>query len=193
MYNKTNRWYRCAVLGILAILFIFTLLKNMGYLRLWIDGLHYFDSDVYLYKSDILDSEHFIDINLENLNENIGKVLFEDDNSKIVVSDINDNNGVYEILFRSYGSYSLDGAVLVSGIKHIKTDKGYFADLVAIAYTEYNGKVYKADISSISNLIYKDGDNFGFYIFPYAEIFEEGRYNVIIKMEGLCKNQWIRK
>lgn len=184
----------CIIVGILSIIILLILKSISSYIGLWTDGLRFhYGNDSYLYKSETLNGEYSIDINLENINENIGKVLFEDDGCKIVVSDITNRDNIFEILFRSYGSYSIDRGVLVSGIKHTETDNGYSSDLVAKAYSEYYGKVYEADVSSVTNMIYMDGDNFGFYIFPYKENFKEGYYNVTMKIENLCKNEWIRK
>jgi hypothetical protein len=194
MFTKLSKKYMCVTLSIVItiLLLTFTLL-NKGYIGVWMDGFRFFNNDSYSYRNEILDDKYFIDIDLENIEVNIGKVLFEYNNSKIVVYDIKNNNGVYEIVFRSYGNYSIDGGVLLSGIKHTKTNKGYFPDLIATAYTEYNGKVYESDVSAISNLIYKDGDAFGFYLLPYADVLEEGSNNVKIKIENLCMNEWIKK
>ncbi len=184
----------CIVLGILSIIILLIFRISIRYIVLWSDGLRFhYGNDSYLYNSETLNDEYRIDINLGNISENIGKVLFEDEDCKIVVSNITNNDNFFEILFRSYGSYSIDRGVLVSGIKHIKTEKGYSSDLVAKAYSEYYGKVYEADVSTVTNMNYKDGDEFGFYIFPYKENFKEGYYNVTLSVENLCKNEWLRK
>lgn len=193
MFAKLSKKHMCVTLSIVITLLLLTfVLLEKGHIGVWMDGFRFFNNDSYSYRNEILQGKYFIDIDLENIEANIGKVLFEHNNSKIVVYDITNNNGVYEIVFRSYGNYSIDGGILLSGIKHTKTDEGYLPDLITTAYTEYNGKVYEANISTISNLIYKDGDAFGFYLFPYADVVEEGSNNVKIKIDNLCMNEWIK-
>lgn len=194
MFTKLSKKYMCVTLSIVVTLFLLTFaLLYKGYIGVWMDGFRFFNNDSYSYRTEILEGMYFIDIDLENIEVNKGKVLLENNNTKIVVYDIIKNKGVYEIVFRSYGNYSIDGGVLLSGIKHTKTDEGYFPDLIATAYTEYNGKIYEADVSTISNLIYKDGDAFGFYLLPYADVLEKGSNNVKIKIDNLCMNEWIKK
>ena len=137
------------------------------------------------------------------MESNIGKELYNDGESKIYVSWIDNtgssNSGGYRIGFRSCGIYSLNGATLVSGVCHENVDNNSFRTYMSAKMTaKYKDNIYNSSVLGTSGLNYKDGDEFAFYIFPSeaydkedVSLDEDGIVKLSIK--NLYKNIWTKK
>lgn len=81
------------------------------------DGLHYFTNETYTYyyTTSKIDEEHTVRIDLRDLESNKGKVVFNDDENKVFVSNVTHDKTDYEVPLRSKGNYTLSMATLVSG------------------------------------------------------------------------------
>ncbi len=194
-----------AITGLLiCFLVTFGVLWQIGYIGMRKEGISYLACtlDKYSYKSEIIEKGYSIDINLTDLDSNIGKILYDKDNCTIVVSGVDNNPvaGGYSIFFRAQGQYSLKSGKLVSGQKHYATEsRWYSTSITAKMNTEYKGKNYQGEIAGESGLIYVDGDEFGFYLFP-QKIYAENIVNlynskdlVKVTVSDLCVNTWNRK
>ena len=189
------------ILPIVTLLLL--LLWLTGLFGIWTKGIsHIADNtnDFNINKSHSVQGEHSLSIDLSNLESNIGKDLFNDGTHRIYVSSVNNtgsiNSGGYMINFRSSGRYSTNHATLVSGIQHTRINGNSFTSIrKAKMKAEYNGKVYDSSVSSISGLNYKDGDEFGYYIFPSKSYetnkisFDEGGV-LVLTVTNLYKNIW---
>jgi hypothetical protein len=186
-----------------GILLVFWLTGLMG---LWIDGIRYVvgNTDKYSYEEGhLVDGEYSVDIDLSDLQSNIGKELYNDGTHKIYVSGVhnsgNKNTGAYEIAFRSSGHYSLTGASLVTGIQHSMINESSFtSEITANMSSTYNGETYDNFYSSSSGINFNDGDEFGFYLFPNSaydtnEILLDEKGVVEVTVTNLYKNMWSKK
>ncbi|MBU8729630.1 hypothetical protein KM915_06120 [Cytobacillus oceanisediminis] len=109
-------------------LFIINLIALLGLIFfLWIAG--FFG----IWKHEIIDiSEDAGDIFAQaypvvkiNFEKTEGKVIYEEENNKIYVSEVFiDTYSNYQVIFSSIGSYNFSGATLVSGIEHARQNKG---------------------------------------------------------------------
>lgn len=159
-------------------------------------------NDYSINKSQLVQGEYSLTIDLSNMEGNIGKELYNDGTHMIYVSAVdnteNMNTGGYRIFFRSIGRYSLNGASLISGIHHARTENGFTKDMTAKMTAEYKGRIYDSSVSGISGLNYKDGDDFGFYIFP-SEAYEKKEISfeesgaAVITVTNLYKNIWSKE
>ena len=190
-----------SVVGITLLVFWLT-----GLLGLWIEGMGYVvgHSDKYNYEEgNMVDGEYFVDIDLSDLQSNMGKELYNDGTHKIYVSGVhnsgNKNTGAYEIAFRSSGHYSLTGASLVTGTQHSMIDESSFtSEITAKMTSKYNGKTYDNFYSGSSGINFKDGDEFSFFLFPHSaydtnEISLDEKGMVKVTVTNLYKNMWSEK
>ncbi|SFJ79165.1 hypothetical protein SAMN02799624_05969 [Paenibacillus sp. UNC496MF] len=144
-----------------------------------------------------------VDIDLADLGGNIGKVLYDDGSYLIDVGWVDNSGsamtGGYRIGLRSHGTYSPDGADLVSGSRH-RTMGGhaFSSDMTASMTAAYNGQNYESSVFAIGGLNEKDGDEFAFYVFP-ADAYEAGGVSlqetgtVTLTVTGLYRNVWRKK
>lgn len=177
-----------------------------GISGLWIHGMSYIADNTAKYTDSngyLIPEQYSISIDLADLESNIGKELYNDGDYKIYVAWLDNagsiNTGGYRIGFRSSGQYSLEGASLISGAQHATVNEHSFTTRMTAAMTaEYNDTVYTSSEFSISGLNYKDGDEFGFYIFP-SDAYEQQAITleetgiVQLTITNLYKNIWSKK
>jgi len=193
-----------AVAILLCLTIIYGMLRQAGYVGMWREGIAYAAGslDKYSYDHMVMDGEFEITINLDDLDSNKGKVLYDKDGLLIdvaVVDEVGIMGGGYRIHFRSHGKYSVDQATLVSGIKHYATEsRWYSSSNDADLRSEYNGKQYEGSVMGASGLNYKDGDMFSFYLFPQEayknkEVTFDKAGTVKVIVSNLSLNQWNKK
>lgn len=176
-----------------------------GIFGLLFNGISYIANDTKTYtqeNSQIVPGQYELTVNLADLDSNIGKELYNDGSNRIYVSWIDNtrqvSTGGYRIGFRSCGEYSLNGAVLISGIAHKAVDNQSFtSDMSAKMTGVYNGKTYNCGVYGTSGLNYKDGDDFAFYLFPgdaynNGEITLEEKGDIRLTVTKLYKNVWTK-
>ncbi len=194
----------CLAVLLLVAIFnrqIFICVKGMSYMAN--------DVDNYIYTISSIKSDCTFSVDLNNLDDNVGKIIYEDNDCKIIIDriiidQVQQNGydyGIYRIIFRSYGTRSIKGAKLISGIYHEVTKDDYtnkpsFAFIMgASMQCEYNGKTYNSKTAGVSGINYRNGDEFAFYIFPPEaynnnEIVIENVGVVKIKISNLIENKW---
>lgn len=194
-----------AIVLIFVAIIIFILCFTIG-IGLWLNGISYIANNAKKYSDEeghIIENEYQISINLYDLESNIGKELYNDGESKIYVSWIDNtgssNSGGYRIGFRSSGKYSLNGATLVSGACHETVDNKSFRTYMSAKMTaKYKDNIYNSSVLGTSGLNYKDGDEFAFYIFP-SETYDKEEVSlnengsVKLSIKNLYKNIWTKK
>ncbi len=195
-----------SILLVTAIAIILFLLWYSGIMGLWIYGMAYIANNTKDFtdaNSYTVQGKYNLIINLEDLQSNIGKELYNDGTNRIYVSWIDNTGsaytGGYRIGFRSCGEYSLTGAAFVSGARHATVDKQAFTTYMTATMTaEMYNKTYDSHVYSTGGLNYKDGDDFSFYLFP-LEAYDNGEIsltekgNVQLTVTNLYKNVWTRK
>lgn len=188
---------------IISIILLMPWLK--GLVGVWVDGMSYIIYNTKEYsdsKGHILEGEFLVTIDLSNLESNIGEELYNDGKHKIYVDYIENRgslkNGDYIIVFRSCGQYSLNGATLISGIRHGTKENFITKSITAEMTAQYNDRIYKCEAAGLSASNYKDGDSFLFFIFPSESyqngeisLREEGKVKLIVT--NLYKNIWSKK
>jgi len=137
------------------------------------------------------------------LQSNLGKDLYNDGVHRIYVSNIDNtgdiNSGGYRIGFRASGHYSLTKATLISGGHLVTLGNNSWTETMSAKMTaEYNGKTYTCPQEGVSGLIYKDGDEFSFYIFPTEackknEISLSEKGIVHLTVTNLYENIWSKQ
>ncbi len=191
----------------LTVLFLYVIFyKNIAIL---INGMSYIANDVdnYTYSLTNVDADCVFTVDLDNLDSNTGKVIYHNnDGCRIIIHIVQKqdvNVGGYRIIFRSIGTYSINGAKLISGIYHeIWRDEnsgnpyGTY-HMEATMKCIYNGKIYDSNVQGLSGISYKNGDSFGFYLFP-SEAYKNGDVpldnagTAEIIISNLAINEWRR-
>lgn len=165
-----RRW---AMIGggavLLAALLFFVLLRT-GIWGTWRGGFQYqMGEPAYQVLYETLDGYYSVEIDLTDLESNVGKVLYEDeDGCRIEVSQV-DTNGTdgeqHRIWFRSHGTYDHTGGQLVSGAMSVQTGSAAWTlEDYASASGTAGGLTRDCSYAGMSGMNWKDGNEFGFYI-----------------------------
>ena len=135
-----------------------------------------------------------VELNLEDLESNAGKVLYQDTAGCRVLVDTVDVNesGEYRVHFRSRGVYGREGGALVSGCQSVPVDKTSRTWEVPAAMTAaVEGEEYACSIAGFTGLIYKNGNMFSFHLNPRTEDGEPvsiaGREKLTVTVTGLSR------
>jgi hypothetical protein len=199
---KVKKYYLFIMAPVAAVIFLWL----SGLIGLWTGGMACIANNTKEFtdrNGHVVQGEYTIAIDLSNLESNIGKELYNDGTHRIYVSWVdntgNINSGGYSIGFRSSGHYSLTGASLISGGHHATVNGNSFTtNMTAKMTAQYNSKNYTSSVSVVSELNYKDGDDFAFYIFP-TESYEMQEISlnetgiVHLTVTELFKNIWSKK
>lgn len=196
MSFKPNERFIGIVLSVLGISFF---LWASGLFGIWMYGISYFSKnvDAYYNNGSPVEGEYSVSIDLSDLKSNEGKVVYDDGKNQIYVSKVfnNDESG-YEVSFQSSGNYHMNGATLVSAIQHVPTDNDFTGIPEVTAEGAYRGETFTLSPSGTSGLNYRDGDDFGFYLFPHVKDIEvdlEKDETIEITLSNLYLNLWVAK
>lgn len=193
---KKTHFFKGLLIGIAIIIFI---LWISGWLNLWINGISVIANDVEDYRTHSypVDGEYTVKIDLSDFDSNEGKVLYDDGENQIYVEKVLfHDKSEYGISFRSSGTYSLRDATLVSGIEHVRTENGFTSFNHVNATATYREDSFKISPSGSSGLNYRDGDSFGFYLFPHDKEVDfdiEKDAIIEVKLSNLYMNKWEKK
>lgn len=183
--------------GIVAVGFLFVP-PVVNLYNLKTQGINYFTNDIEKYHNNAhpIKGEYTIEINLNDLESNKGKVLFDDGENQIhVLKVIAHGKNEFELLFRSSGNVNPGGATMVSGVEHNHNKDGLIRKFQATAKATYQGDTYTLNPSKYSGLKYNDGDEFGFYLeLPNDMIPDsENKGKVDMTVTDLYLNLWSKK
>ncbi|MFD1038388.1 hypothetical protein ACFQ3N_08245 [Virgibacillus byunsanensis] len=193
-YLNLNTVYIIAAIIAVGFLFVPRVIEIVN---LRVQGISYVANDVENYHNNAhpIEGVYTIEIDLNQLENNEGKVLYDGDKetqiyvSKVIIHNEED----LEVSFRSKGNYSLGGATLVSGVKHESSKNGFTKSFQAESKATYKGDTYKLSPSGSSGLNYHNGDEFGFYFTFPDEIDLEEESRVDVTVTNLYLNLWAKK
>lgn len=187
--NMNTLYIVAAIIAVSA----FLLPRAIEAINLHVNGISHIAGQVddYYKISEPVDGEFTLELDLNDLASNEGKILFDDGDSRISVKEVVEREEAgYEVIFRSHGVEQSNGAVLVSGVDHFRTETGLSQSIEAEAQADFSdGEAIELTPSSGSGLIYHDGDHFGFYLDTPAE----GANKVKVTISNLQLNLWIEK
>lgn len=184
----------CAI--ILAVIFII-LLRNGAY-GTWRDGLAFqFHDANYRVAYEDLPGSWSVELDLTDLESNVGKLLYEDENGcRIEVSRV-DTNGTdgeeRRVWFRAYGVCRRGGGTLVSGCQSVSVDKTVHTVSASASMTAtVDGTPWPCTEAGRSDLLYRDGNLFGFFLNPrmpgdLREISLAGMDRLTVTVSGLAR------
>ncbi len=183
-------------LFLLLCIIALIVLWQVGLLGLWKDGIAYIANNTEKYsdrEGHKIQGRHSLSIDLSDLNSNRGKELYNDGTHKIVVASVEKTiNDSITISFRSMGHYSLNGATLISGVRHYTVNNISFAsEMSAVMTAEDDSTNYSVSGTGMSGLNYRDGDDFSFSIYPLKT--SDGAGKLQITLTNLYLNAWNKK
>lgn len=190
-----RHFLKVLIIGITIIAFIFWI---SGWLNLWINGISVIANDIEGYRlhSYPVDGEYSVKIDLNDIDSNEGKVLYNDGENQIYAEKVL-VDGQSEVYFRSSGNYSLRGATLVSGNEQARTDNGFTSINHVNATATYQGDSFIIYQSGSSGLNYRDGDSFGFYLLltddKGVDVDIKKDAIIEVKLSNLYMNRWEKK
>jgi len=194
-----------AIISVSIIIIIVAILWLTGVIGLFLNGMSYIGDNTRKFtckEGYLMTDEYSFSIDFHDLESNVGKEVYNDGESTILVSWLDNtgssDTGGYRIGFRSYGTYTLNGAALVSGACHEQVDDTSITTYMTAKMTAgYNDKVYESNVLGTSGLNYKQGDEFSFYIFP-TDAYDNGEVSlqedgiVQLSIKDFYKNIWTR-
>lgn len=139
-----------------------------------------------------------VDIDLENLESNLGKVVFEKDGYSIVVDNVyssGDNGENYCVNFMAYGKSDLNHGSIYSALRSVPRDGGTSVHMEAQVKINCNGVEYTPEIRGWGSHP-KNGQQFDYYVYPFEAQnieFPNGKSKqVTIIFETLVYQEWNR-
>ena len=166
-----RKWLRICAGACCALLALFALiwgLDKAGVLGTWREGIVYqFRSDDYYVEYGEVGGVYTVELDLNDLESNVGKVLYEEDGCRIVVSWMDETltPGQYRVFFRAHGSIAPGGSRLVSGVQSQMVNKKRWTLDDSAAMTAAAGNVTtECSVAGFTGLSWNDGNEFGFYI-----------------------------
>lgn len=190
--RQKRKWLALgAALAAFLALFLFALEQNgvFGTLRY---GLRYqFWNPAYAVAFEELPGRYSMEIDLTDLESNLGKVLYEDETGcRILLTDLRPCNdiGTYELTFDAVGVCTPRGGQLVSGCHNVLKDKStYSTTLTAAMYASINGVRLPDSLRYTQSSLMDENNNFfGFHLFP-KEFEGEVPDTVTVTVYGLNK------
>ena len=189
--------------GFTAILVVagFLFMNSTPY-GVWTNGLRYMNAapDEYAVMYQAVPGAYTVEIDLNDLDSNAGKRIWEDGERYIEISSVDVQDlkaGGYRIFFRAHGEYDLDGGSLITGQMFIPTgeNSGYF-DITSRLISEYNGRTYECNVQGMA-WDKKASNHFGYYLFPSAmyeddDVPLENAGMVTITLSNLTEWRWTR-
>lgn len=177
-----RRW---AVLGgIFVMIFaaMYFILSSYGFIGTWKYGFRYqFWNLNYTVTQEELPDSYHLELDLNNLESNAGRVLYEDDaGCSIIVKYVDQERyqGVYRVVFQATGVCSPDGGQFVSGCYEDQLDKqSYELSLSASMFTTVGDLHCSPSRSYTKSSIVKNKNTFGFFVFP-MELYDYGELTI---------------
>lgn len=173
------------LLAAIICIIVIILIENGAY-GTWRYGLAYqFTNADYAIAYEDVPGRWSVELDLEDLESNAGKVLYKDESGcRILVDVVDEHEGAYRVWFRSYGVCGWKGGTLVSGCQTVPAEcsSGQDAPLRQTAVSgedsfwtwetyasmtaAVDGADYPCTLAGESSLIYKNGNQFGFHLNP---------------------------
>lgn len=155
--------------GIVIIIALFVIiLHGNGTLGTWTGGLQYqVGYPVYRVDHAAVPGPCSVELDLQDLESNVGKVLYEDDaGCRITVYQLDEMEpGTYRVWFRSHGVCGRAGSQLVSGTVPYQTGSASWTDKgLPRAAASAGGLERECPVAGMCGLNWKDGNEFGFYL-----------------------------
>ena len=199
---------KAVLIIIVAVAFLFASCSFISDNFVWDSGLRYLwayseeeENQKYNYTSELLTVSHSIQIDLDNLDSNIGEKIYKNGRCYIDIGEVlpyDAEQGGYRIRFYSHGPYGISGGSLVSIMDHYCINGTGSDNVYATLTAEYNGKVYECALEERLGLMRNDGDMFCYYLFP-QEAYESGEVptenigKITITISNLVESNWTRK
>ena len=113
--NMNTLYLAAAIIAVSA----FMLPRVIEAVNLHLNGISYIadQTEEYYKITEPVEGEYTVELDLNDLENNEGKILYDDGDSQISVMKVVEQEEMgYEVVFRSHAKELPDGAVLVSGI-----------------------------------------------------------------------------
>lgn len=189
LFNMNTLYIAAAIIAVSA----FLLPRVIEAVNLHIDGISHIAEQVddYYKITEPVEGEFTVELNLNDLESNEGKILFDDGESQVSVLEVLPREAAgYEVVFRSKAAEVNNGAALISGVGHVRTGSGLSQSLLAEAEADFGeGDTASLTPSLWSGLVYHDGDRFGFYL--DAPVGDADQVEVTVT--SLQLNLWMEK
>ena len=177
---------------------------NTSHYGVWSEGLRYMNMhpNEYVAACQINPKEYSIEIDLNDLDSNTGKRIWEDGEQYIEIASVDcmeGKGGGYRIFFRSHGVYEFNKGSLTtktSSLRHNNDSEAAINNPTTLT-TTYNGTVYVCNFQGETFYDKKDGNHFGYYLFPSeaykdAKIPYESAGTVTVTIRNLAEYTWTR-
>ena len=167
-----HRWAMIGSIAAIILAIIYIILHNYGFIGTWRYGLRYqFWNQNYAVTLEELPSAYSLELDLTDLDSNVGKALYEDDSGcRITVQSLEEATSSlsgYALTFQAKGICTQSGGQLVSGCYDKRIDKqSYSLERSAAMRTTIHGIQLPHSHYSVMSCLKDSGNFFGFHVFP---------------------------
>lgn len=165
--------------AVLALCLAYFYLDASGILGTWRYGLNYqYWNQSYETALETLPGSYSLELDLNDLAGNAGKVLYEDASGcRIVVQLLRQEiDSSYTLYFQAAGAVAPKGSSLVSGCHDVQKDKTHYSvEETATLRTSIGDHLCPPSNWAASSSVTEDGNLFGFSLFP-LETYERGEF-----------------
>lgn len=169
MRRLQRRWMRvCAGLccAFLVLSGAYLALEKSGTLGTWRGGIAYqFMNTDYAVSYGTVEGSYPVKLDLNDLESNRGKVLYQKDGCRIAVDFVDESlPGNYRVFFRADGQVDTAGSRLVSGMQDVPLSYGGRSfSRSAVAHVRVGERIYPCTYAGGTGLE-ADGNRFGFWV-----------------------------
>ena len=181
-----RRWALAGGGLVLLLAVLYFLLVRSGVTGTWKHGLRYqFWNQNYSVATEVLPDSYSVELDLNNLAANEGRVLYADETGcRITVDSVEQHGEDYRVVFRADGVCSPGGGQLVSGCYNERAGKQtYSVTRSASLVTSLGGEVCGPGYYYLTTSMEENSNQFGFYVFP-LELYEGGELAVAGELAG---------
>ena len=176
-----RRWALAGGGLVLLLAVLYFLLVRSGVTGTWKHGLRYqFWNQNYSVATEVLPDSYSVELDLNNLAANEGRVLYADETGcRITVDSVEQHGEDYRVVFRADGVCSPGGGQLVSGCYDNRSGKqSYSVERSASMTTSVGGETYGPCYYYLQSSMDQNSNQFGFYLFP-LELYENGELSIL--------------
>ncbi len=170
-------------------------LTAQGYIGIWTQGIRYIATDFnnYTYDATPLEEDVSFKIDFRRWEEYKNVVIYRSGNVIVELENLDETNGWYRIFFRSHGIFSREYASLVSW-RTYSFDESHTLEWTQTGelYCDYGGESYACHLLGFTNLNFRDGEEFSFYV---PAVLCPGMSEGVAKfhLRNLTRSFWQRK
>ena len=196
--NSTKKKWKILIACAVAIVLVISCLLNFDNIGAWVGGFGYMNFGNFKRYACTYVQEPAVarvELDLSDLEANVGRVLYEQDGCRIEVRLVQigeSYTGGPIVYLNTFGICTGQKGERVSAVKHyVSPSYTFTATMVAKATCIYQGVVYECEPCGGTSLT-RDGDMFYYYLFQADDLLDQYEGTAVFEITGLIRHTWTR-